>query len=84
MHRNIELISDNACFYGETAVEAVEDIRNAAYFERGVSLETYIDHLVTLINSRPGFDIKISGETAEERAESLINELCRIGVFKQV
>ena len=84
MKRNLELICDNACFYGETAVEAVEDIRNSAYFEKGVSLETYIEHLVTLINTRPGFDIIISGETAEERAESLINELCRIGVFKQV
>jgi len=84
MKENIEIISDNACFYGETAVEAVEDIRNAAYFERGVPLETYIEHLVTLINTRPGFDIKISGETAEERAESLITELCRMGIFKQV
>ena len=84
MKENIELISDNACFYGETAAEAVEDIRKSAYFELGVPLETYIDHLVTLINTRPGFDIKISGETDEEKAESLINELCRIGVFKQV
>ena len=81
---NIELITDNACFYGETAVEAIEEIRNAAYFERGVPLETYIDHLVNLINTRPGFDIKRSGETAEEKSESLIKELCRIGVFKQV
>ena len=81
---NIELITDNACFYGETAVEAIEEIRNAAYFERGVPLETYIDHLVNLINTRPGFDIKVSGETAEEKSESLIKELCRIGVFKQV
>ena len=81
---NIELITDNACFYGETAVEAIEEIRNAAYFERGVPLETYIEHLVDLINTRPGFDIKVSGETAEEKSESLIKELCRIGVFKQV
>ena len=84
MKRNLELICDNACFYGETAAEAVEDIRKSAYFEQGVPLETYIEHLVTLINTRPGFDIKISGETAEERAESLINELCRMGIFKQV
>ena len=82
--QNIELISDNACFYGETANEAVEDIRNAAYFERGIPLENYIDHLVDLINTRPGFDIKITGDTAEERAKSLIKELCRVGVFKQV
>lgn len=82
--QNIELITDNACFYGETAVEAVEEIRNAAYFERGVPLETYIEHLVDLINTRPGFDIKVSGETAEEKSESLIKELCRMGIFKQV
>ena len=81
---NIELITDNACFYGETAIEAVEEIRNAAYFERGVSLETYIEHLVALINTRPEFDIVIDGDTSEEKAESLINELCRIGIFKQV
>ena len=81
---NIELISDNACFYGETAAEAVDDIRKSAYFERGVDLEIYIEYLVNLINTRPGFDIKVSGETAEEKSESLIKELCRIGVFKQV
>ena len=84
MKENIELISDNACFYGETAAEAVEDIRKSAYFELGVPLETYIDHLATLINTRPGFDIKITGKMAEEKAESLIKELCRIGIFKQV
>ncbi len=84
MKRNLELICDNACFYGETAVDAVEDIRNAAYFERGIPLENYIDHLTALINTRPGFDIRVSGETAEEKSESLIKELCRIGVFKQV
>ena len=84
MSRIIELISDNACFYGKNAVEAVEDIRKSAYFERGVPLEVYIEHLVKLINTRPGFEIKVSGETVEEKAESLINELCRAGIFKSV
>ena len=84
MKENIELISDNACFYGETAAEAVEDIRKSAYFEQGVSLETYIEHLVTLINTRPGFNLEVSGKTIDEKAESLINELCRVGVFKNL
>ena len=84
MSNTIELISDNACFYGNTAAEAVEDIRKSAYFERGVSLETYIDHLVNLINTRPGYDIQITGETVEEKAQSLINELCHAGIFKSV
>ena len=84
MSNTIELISDNACFYGNTAAEAVEDIRKSAYFERGVPLEAYIDHLVKLINTRPGFEIKVTGETVEENAESLINELCRVGIFKSV
>ena len=84
MHTNIELISDNACFCGETAIEAVEDIRKSAYFEQGVSLEAYIDHLVNLINTRPGFNMEVTGGTAEEKAESLIKELCRIGIFKSL
>ena len=84
MSRTIELISDNACFYGNTATEAVEDIRKSAYFERGVTLETYIEHLVELINTRPGFEIKVTGKTLEEKAESLIKELCRVGIFKEV
>ena len=84
MSRIIELISDNACFYGNTAAEAVEDIRKSAYFERGVPLETYIDHLVKLINTRSGYDIKVTGDTVEEKAESLIKELCRAGIFKEV
>ena len=81
--QNIELISDNACFYGETAADAVEDIRKSAYFEQGVSVEIYIDHLARLINTRPGFVIEINGDNIEEKAESLIKELCRIGIFKQ-
>ena len=84
MTRIIELISDNACFYGGSFAEAVEDIRKSAYFERGVPLEVYIDHLVHLINTRPGYDIKITGETVEEKADSLIKELCRVGIFKSV
>ena len=84
MSRTIELISDNACFYGNTAAEAVEDIRKSAYFERGVPLETYIDHLVNLINTRPGYDIQITGKTLKQRAECLIKELCRVGIFKSV
>ena len=84
MKENIELISDNACFYGETAAEAVEDIRKSAYFEQGVPLETYIEHLVTLINTRPGFNLEVTGKTIDEKAESLINELCRVGVFKNL
>ena len=82
--QNIELICDNACFYGETAIEAVEEIRKSAYFEKGVPLETYIDHLVSLINKRPGFAIEVTGGTADEKAESLIKELCRIGIFKSL
>ncbi len=79
-----ELISDNACFYGNTAAEAVEDIRKSAYFEKGVPMETYIEHLVKLINTRPGYDIQITGKTVEEKAQSLINELCHAGIFKNV
>ena len=79
-----ELISDNACFYGNTAAEAVEDIRKSAYFEKGVPMETYIEHLVKLINTRPGYDIQITGKTVEEKAQSLINELCHAGIFKSV
>jgi len=84
MSRTIELISDNACFYGGSFAEAVEDIRKSAYFERGVPLETYIEHLVQLINTRPGYDIQVTGETVEEKAEALIKELCRVGIFKSV
>ena len=84
MSNTIELLSDNACFYGNTAAEAVEDIRKSAYFERGVPLETYIDHLVNLINTRPGFEINVTGKTVEEKAQSLINELCHAGIFKSV
>ena len=80
----IELISDNACFYGNSFTEAVEDIRKSAYFERGVPLEVYINHLVQLINTRSGYDIQVKGETVEEKAESLIKELCRVGIFKSV
>ena len=50
----------------------------------GIPLKTYIDHLVSLINTRPGYDIKVTGKTVEEKAESLIKELCRVRIFKSV
>ena len=77
-----EIVNDDTVFVG-TAAEIVLDMREQAYFERGTPAEFYLDQLVNFIKMFAGETITISGETFDEKAESFIQELLRIGYFKE-
>ena len=77
-----ELVNEDTVFVG-TAAEIILDMREQAYFERGTQPEFYLDQLVIFINKSSDETIKLSGETYEEKAESFIQEILRIGYFKE-
>jgi len=58
-------------------------MREQAYFERGTQPEFYLDQLVVFINTSAGETITLAGTTFEEKAESFIQEILRIGYFKE-
>ena len=77
-----EIVNEDTVFVG-TAVEIILDMREQAYFERGTTAEFYLDQLVKFIKASAGETITLSGTTLEEKAESFIQELLRIGYFKE-
>ena len=77
-----EIVNEDTVFVG-TAAEIILDMREQAYFERGTSAELYLDQLVIFIKASAGETITLSGKTFEAKAESFIQELLRIGYFKE-
>jgi len=77
-----ELVNTDTVFAG-TAVEIIQQMRDQAYFERGVPLENYLTHLVALIQSRAGVEITLTRVDFKERAEQFVAELICIGYFKE-
>jgi hypothetical protein len=82
MENTIEIINDDTVFIG-TATEIVEQMRQQAYFERGIPLLDYLNRLPEFIKAYSGTDINLSGETLDERALSFIKELVKAGYFKE-
>ena len=77
-----EIVNDDTVFVG-TAVEIVLQMREQAYFERGIPLETYLEQLPGFIHVFSGDTITLAGDSFEDRTESFIQELLRIGYFKE-
>jgi len=77
-----EIVNEDTVFVG-TALEILEQMRSQAYFERGIPLETYLERLPGFIQSFSGDTITLAGEDFETRVESFIQELIRIGYFKE-
>ena len=77
-----ELLNDDTVFVG-SATEIIEQMREQAYFERGISLDSYLSHLIDLILQIAGVEISLEGETLEERAESFVKGLIAAGYFKE-
>lgn len=77
-----ELVNDDSAFAG-TALEIVRQMRDQAYFERGVDLGVYLGHLTDLLLQVAGVKITLDGETLEERAESFVKGLVATGYFKE-
>ena len=77
-----EIVNDDTVFVG-SAVEIVQQMRDQAYFERGIPLETYLEQLPGFIRVFSGDTITLTGDSFEDRTESFIQELIRIGYFKE-
>lgn len=77
-----ELVNQDSVFAG-TAVEIIQQIRDQAYFERGVDLGVYLGQLADLILQIAGVEITLEGETLDERAESFVKGLVAAGYFKE-
>jgi len=77
-----EIVNEDTVFVG-AASEIVEQMRDQAYFERGIQLEAYLEQLPGFIHAFSGDTIKLAGDSFEDRSESFIQELIRIGYFKE-
>lgn len=77
-----ELVNEDTVFAG-SAVEIVQQMRDQAYFERGVDPSIYLGHLADLILQIAGVEIALEGETLDERAESFVKGLVAAGYFKE-
>ena len=77
-----ELLNEDTVFLG-TAVEILEQMRDQAYFERGLPLEGYLSNLTDLILQTAGVEIDLSGESFPERAEAFVGKLVDLGYFKE-
>ena len=77
-----EIVNEDTVFVG-TASEIVLEMRQQAYFERGIPEELYLDQLVNAIKKFSGRTITLSGSNFEDKAESFIQELLKIGYFKE-
>lgn len=77
-----ELVNNDTVFTG-TALEVVRQMRDQAYFERGIDLDIYLRNLIDLILQIAGVEIALEGETLEERVESFIQGLIASGYFKE-
>ena len=77
-----EIVNDDTVFVG-TASEIILDMREQAYFERGTNPEFYLEQLVKFIETSAGDIITLTGATFDEKAESFIQELLRLGYFKE-
>ena len=77
-----EIVNEDTVFVG-TAAEIVLEMRQQAYFERGAPEELYLDQLVNFIRILAGETITLSGNTFKDKAESFIQELLKIGYFKE-
>jgi len=77
-----ELVNQDTVFAG-TALEVVQQMRDQAYFERGIELGVYLNHLTDLILQIAGVKITLEGETLDEHAESFVKGLIGSGYFKE-
>ena len=77
-----EIVNEDTVFVG-TASEIILDMREQAYFERGTQPEFYLEQLVKFIEASAGDTITLTGASFEDKAESFIQELLRIGYFKE-
>jgi hypothetical protein len=77
-----EIVNQDTVFSG-SAIEIVETMRNQAYFERGIDLDIYLNHLTDLILQTSGVEITLEGDTTQDRTEEFVQALIKGGFFKE-
>jgi hypothetical protein len=70
--------------YAGAPLQIVKAMQDKAFFDQALPLETYLDSLPEQLKKFQNVDITIAGSTLEERAESFIAELLRVGVAVEV
>jgi hypothetical protein len=65
--------------YRGTAVEIVKAMQATAFFDRDKPVDEYLDSLPENLERFTGKRITLTGRTLRERAESLLDELVRVG-----
>jgi len=81
-HLKHELVNGDSVFVG-TSVEIIKQLRDQAYFERGMPVDGYLTALTRSISESAEVNIKIPEGDVESRAEAFVQELIRLGYFKE-
>jgi hypothetical protein len=70
--------------FGGSAVQIVQQMRSIAFGRDGQPLGEYVDWVQQQTREFEGIDLNIRGEHAEEKAESLVDELLRTGLAARI
>ena len=81
--RTIDL-GDRRMYSGETAREVVEDIQSWGIFVADLPLEDYLAQTKELALKFHGVELDISGESLEDRCESLLQSILDAGLGRIV
>jgi hypothetical protein len=74
---------DGRVFEGK-ALEIVRAMQDIAFGVEQLSLSEYIDWVVRNASKFEDVELKITGETDEEKSESLVAEMVRVGLTRKV
>jgi hypothetical protein len=74
---------DGRAFEGK-ALEIVRAMQDIAFGVEQLSLSEYIDWVVRNASKFEDVELKISGETDEEKSESLVSEMVRVGLTRKL
>jgi len=77
-----ELVNQDTVFIG-TALEIVTQLRDQAYFEKGLPLGSYLDALVHILEENVGVTIRLPEGDFEVRAEAFIQAMVKGGLFHE-
>jgi hypothetical protein len=77
------MLQDGRLMQG-TPKQIVQQMRDLATFFEGKSFSEYIDWVVANTLRFEGFELHITGETDDERAQSLVDEMLRTDLARRV
>lgn len=78
----VRIKGEDRIFQG-TAAQVVQQMKATAQLADHLSLDAYVDWCVQN-GATMGHDVKVSGETVDERCASLVREMIRVGVAEKI